>query len=90
MSKKEKLESNTLDTLDVVNTIKIQNILKKEFGYIYCHNCAFQNITEKEAEKAYGYYGCDSCHRKNIGWEISESTSEKLAEGILKTLQRRD
>lgn len=81
MNKKEQIESNT---------INIQNILKKEFGYIYCHNCAFESITGQEAEKTYGYYGCDSCHRKNIGWEISDGTSEKLAKDILKTLKEED
>lgn len=81
MSNTEKLESNT------INTINIQNILKKEFGYIYCHNCAFQSITGQEAEKIYGYDGCDNCHRKSIGWEISDGTSEKLAKDILKILK---
>ena len=48
-------------------------ILESEFGYVYCHNCAY-NMNNK---------ACEDCHRKYMNWEISPIVSEKIANEIL-------
>ena len=52
---------------------EIIEILEKEFGYIYCHNCK-HNLESNS---------CDECHRKYMNWEISPETAERLAYKIL-------
>ena len=61
---------------------EIIKLLNKEFGYIYCHNCASSGLDEDNEE-----YYCDDCCRKSMGWSISDITAERLASSILEVLK---
>lgn len=52
---------------------KIKEILINNFAYVYCNNCKFDDCEDR----------CDNCHRKYIGWEISESYANEVADKIL-------
>lgn len=74
------------DTLDIFGlTVKtgkdggmrtkeeVKEILRREFGDIYCYNCANQGTDR-----------CDWCHRKAMAWKPSEEFVEDVAEDICK------
>lgn len=65
---------------------QIKEILTKEFNSVYCDTCKFNKESEEYWEDKIGYWGCDDCRRKNMGWELSDDTAERLAEEILKKL----
>lgn len=67
---------------------KISELLYNELDYIYCDNCKFCSVSEEESNEKYGYWGCEDCHRKYMGWEISKKFSDKLAEKILKIIEK--
>ena len=52
---------------------EIIEILEREFGCIYCYNCAHDTNVS----------ACEECHRKYMKWEISHETAEKIADRIL-------
>ena len=52
---------------------EIIEILEKEFGHVYCHNC----------EHDMNFGSCEECHRKYMNWKISHETAEKIADRIL-------
>ena len=60
---------------------KIAQIIYDWFDYIYCDNCRYSS--ELETDK-YGDNPCEDCIRKSMGWEISKSDAESLANNILK------
>ena len=51
---------------------KIENILLKQFCYVYCDTCRFKNTNM-----------CDDCHRKCMNWGLSSDAAEELAETII-------
>ena len=55
-------------------TIKsqIKDTLLKNFQYIDCDNCKYQNTSN-----------CDECHRKYISWSLSPEVAEDIAEEII-------
>lgn len=55
-------------------TIKaqIKNILLKNFQYINCDNCKYQDTDN-----------CDECHRKYINWSLSPEVAEDITEEII-------
>ena len=58
-------------------TIKsqIKNILLKNFQYIDCDNCKYQDTDD-----------CSECHRKYISWSLSPKIADKIAEDIIAEL----
>ena len=54
---------------------EIIEILKREFGYIYCYNCKYEQ-EDSESDS------CEWCHRKYMNWSISDSAAEEIAEEI--------
>ena len=52
---------------------EIIEIIEREFGYVYCHNCAHNLV--------HGH--CEECHRKYMNWEISHEVAKKIADRIL-------
>lgn len=67
---------------------KISELLYNELDYIYCDNCKFYFISEESSNEKYGHYGCENCYRKCMGWEINKNFSDKLAEKILKIVEK--
>lgn len=65
---------------------KIKKLLLDEFYDVYCYNCAFEQLTEEEAEEKYGCYGCEYCNRKQMNWQLSEHAAEELADKIIKMM----
>ena len=58
---------------------KIIELLFNCLGYIYCHNCRFEDADD-----------CDDCHRKSMGWQISKNCCEKIADKILEMEENND
>lgn len=51
---------------------QIKDILLKNFHSVYCDTCEYINTS-----------GCDYCHRKAIGWSLSQTEANRIAEDIL-------
>ena len=51
---------------------KIKDTLLKNFQYIDCDNCKYQNTSN-----------CDECHRKYISWSLSPEVAGDIAEEII-------
>jgi hypothetical protein len=60
---------------------KITQIIYDYLDYVYCNTCRYNS--ELETDK-YGDDPCEDCIRKSMGWEISVSAAEQIAEDILK------
>lgn len=71
-----------MNKLDLMT--KISNLIYDHIDYMYCDNCRYDSELEYDKD---GYSRCDECHRKYNGWSISLSTSESIAEQILKMME---
>ena len=58
---------------------QISDLLYEELNYMYCDNCRFSELSEKESLETFGYWGCEDCHRKYNGWGISQAECNRLA-----------
>lgn len=47
------------------------DVVCKEFGSVYCWNCANQDTDD-----------CEDCHRKYMNWSISRETVESVINGL--------
>ena len=55
-----------------MNKQLMAQVIYEGFNYIYCSNCKYE-----------GRDNCDECHRKSMGWEVSESYAESVAQAII-------
>ena len=62
---------------EVSKTMKetIVGILVEELSYIYCHTCKFDGGN------------CDECHRRAMGWGLSDTAADEIADKIIAGLK---
>lgn len=51
---------------------EIKDYLQEMLSSVYCNNCSHVNDDN-----------CDECHRKAMGWGLSETAAQEMAETIL-------
>ena len=64
---------------DLVNRIKIMDVLKGKLGSVYCGGCG---SGQGDADD-----WCECCHRKAMNWNISEKFAAEIAKEILKGIK---